>query len=71
MAGGEGMGWKGTLGIALFVPAVVGLVAPVALRAQGLGLRRCPRTASGSLRRPLRSRGPTCSDASLRTEPWG
>ena len=34
MAGGEGMGWKGTLGIALFVPAVVGLVAPVALRAQ-------------------------------------
>ena len=26
MAGGEGMGWKGTLGIALFVPAVVGLV---------------------------------------------
>ena len=37
MAGGEGMGWKGTLGIALFIPAVVGLVAPVALRAQGLG----------------------------------
>ena len=34
MAGGEGMGWKGTLGIALFVPAVVWLVAPVALRAQ-------------------------------------
>ncbi len=45
MAGGKGMGWKGTLGIALFIPAVVGLVAPVALRAQGLGLRRCPRTA--------------------------